>query len=640
MLSNLSALLVVFLVVCFLEAKAETAYIYSSDPEEFINHFESKFSDINQRLDSLKITLFDIYHYNSIFHPSIFVKLTSDYFLRLINKTKRFELMGDYYYWYSNYYDMINNADSVSLMMVESYNHYKKYKNYTGMTHSLNTLGSLGLSMNFNNARIMSPYYLEGYEASLKSNDYFAKASGAWSKLEYHVRITGNNDSISKYLKLTDQYITKIPKERFTLISWAKKMRMLMITSWYNKTDKSELDKEERLEIIQNKKEDIFKSLINFHNMDYFEIAVYYHEMKMYDSAYKYIILSKNSSNDDYSDILVKLRVFKLLYKIEKETGKFALATQAIDSLLYYTDIKSDFDPRIRSIDLINKLQKEKLQDKIEAEKNQKFITVILAIVIILATFIVLYVIFARYKTVRLLNSKLDDANKTKDKFFSIISHDLKTPLSGIMSLSNLVSNNYDDFSDTEKRKHLRVLEKSTENLLGLLNNLLIWSQLQTGRIKYFHENINMSEIINVEINLLKGFAGNKSIALESNLATQIQVFADRNMIATVVRNLISNSIKYSNPNSFIRIYQTEAKDGITIAIEDGGIGISEEDKSKIFRIESKMSKLGTSGENGTGLGLTLCKEFIDKNNGKIWFESELEKGTTFFITLPKAEIR
>jgi signal transduction histidine kinase len=279
-------------------------------------------------------------------------------------------------------------------------------------------------------------------------------------------------------------------------------------------------------------------------------------------------------------------------------------------------------------------IDKFKLESEIKSTQ-QRYVYIIIAI--ILATLIsILLLIYYQSRAKSKLNNELNELNSTKDKLFSIISHDLKTPISGFRNLSKLMSENADNLSESDKTKYIKNFEDTSNNLLKLLDNLLNWSQIQTGKMRIFPDNNSLSEIIESEINLFKDISEQKSTTITSNVANQI-IFADKDMIHTVFRNLIANAFKYSNPNSKIEINAIEEKENILITIKDNGIGISNEDKMKLFHIESKISRLGTSGEKGTGLGLTLCKEFVEKNNGQIWFESELGKGATFYVSLPKA---
>ncbi|OQX75618.1 MAG: hypothetical protein B6D61_10045 [Bacteroidetes bacterium 4484_249] len=263
---------------------------------------------------------------------------------------------------------------------------------------------------------------------------------------------------------------------------------------------------------------------------------------------------------------------------------------------------------------------------------------------LILALILVI-VIYSRYKlkqkTNKLLTGQkqqLEIANITKDKFFSIIAHDLKNPMAASYSLCDLLYENYRELSDEQKYETICTIKKSTAFTYELLENLLQWSLSQSGRMKFDPKKINIENIISNNISLLAGSAQKKDINLISIIDKNILVFGDENMISLIIRNLVSNAIKFSNPGDEIKVNADVVDGYITISIEDNGIGMSKEDLEKLFRIDVNTTTIGKSKEKGTGLGLILCKEFVEKNGGKIWVESELGKGSIFSFTLKKAE--
>lgn len=224
----------------------------------------------------------------------------------------------------------------------------------------------------------------------------------------------------------------------------------------------------------------------------------------------------------------------------------------------------------------------------------------------------------------------------SKDKFFSIIAHDLRGPFSGFIGLSEILSNKYDEINKEEVAEIGRSLNESAKNLFNLLENLLEWSSTQLGRINYNPLNHDISGIVNKIVGLLNISAKEKNIEFEYKIPSNTFVYCDSNMVHTVFRNLISNAIKFTeNGKIILDIIELDEK-YYQINIQDTGIGISSNSLTKIFKLENKFTTPGTRRESGTGLGLILCKEFVERNSGKIWVESELGKGTTFSFTLPK----
>ena len=232
---------------------------------------------------------------------------------------------------------------------------------------------------------------------------------------------------------------------------------------------------------------------------------------------------------------------------------------------------------------------------------------------------------------------ELKDINATKDKFFSIISHDLKNPFLSINGALNIILDQYDFLSDKEKKQLLIGILTTSEKTYSLLDNLLLWSRNQMGNIEFKSEQVELyGAVLNI-IELLKNYASLKNITLVNKIEKDVYVTADRNMLETVLRNLITNSIKYVNDNGMIEISSLPGSDSVKISIKDNGIGIPQDDMKKLFKVDQSFSTKGTNNETGTGLGLIICREFIEMNKGKIWVESENGKGTITSFTLPAA---
>ncbi len=234
-------------------------------------------------------------------------------------------------------------------------------------------------------------------------------------------------------------------------------------------------------------------------------------------------------------------------------------------------------------------------------------------------------------------NVQLEHLNATKNKFFSIIAHDLKNPFQAIFGFSELLMRNNADFEETQKLELLSMIKTSSESAFNLLENLLQWARTQTDTIRYNPSQIKISELVEQNIELTKASAENKSISLVSEIDCNSSAYADSNMINLVIRNLLSNAIKFTKEEGsiLIRCNESNAKE-LIISITDTGIGLTKENIDKLFRIDEYFSTSGTSGEGGTGLGLIICKEFVEKNKGKIIIESEPGIGSTFSFTLPK----
>ena len=224
----------------------------------------------------------------------------------------------------------------------------------------------------------------------------------------------------------------------------------------------------------------------------------------------------------------------------------------------------------------------------------------------------------------------------TKDKFFSIIAHDLKSPFNSILGLSNLLVEQIQEKNLEGIEEYAKIIQKSSTTVFNLLMNLLEWARSQTGRMEFSREYIELGALINEVIELSNESAHQKSITIIKELPRNLLVFADKAMINTILRNLISNAIKFTNPGGQIIVSAEKKLDELKISISDNGIGIKKEAIGKLFRIDENNIRMGTQNEIGTGLGLILCKEFIEKHRGKIWVESEIGKGSKFSFTIPK----
>lgn len=232
-------------------------------------------------------------------------------------------------------------------------------------------------------------------------------------------------------------------------------------------------------------------------------------------------------------------------------------------------------------------------------------------------------------------NEELKRLNAAKDKFFSIVAHDLKNPFSAIIGSSDLLINRIENNNVQELDKLAKIINQSSKKALDLLLNLMEWSQIQTGRINFLPEFFDLNLLVEETLSLLACNADEKTISIQNYISQGTLVYADKRMISAVLRNLISNALKYTNLNGLISIASESQAEKVIISVNDNGVGIADKEMEKLFKIDVVHSTPGTLKEKGTGLGLILCKEFLEKNKGEIWIESELNIGTKFFFSLP-----
>ncbi len=295
----------------------------------------------------------------------------------------------------------------------------------------------------------------------------------------------------------------------------------------------------------------------------------------------------------------------------------------------------------------IENLKKESRLQALEIEKKENF----QIFMVILFSFILVAIIIgirsykklsSAHKDIKNKNallrdreSKLTQVIAEKDKLFSVVSHDLKNPFNSLLGNSDFLLEVYNDMEDDERLEIIKNIRSASRKAYNLLEELLKWVASQRGRLKINKEVFNLTEEAEHAIYIAEESAETKDIELKIEAPKSILVNADKNMIASVIRNLLINAIKFSKKHSSIYIFIRQAGEEVTLSVKDNGIGMSKEEVSQLFKIVAGISKSGTENEKGTGLGLILCKDFVEKNEGKIEVESEPEKGSVFRFTLP-----
>jgi PAS domain S-box-containing protein len=241
-------------------------------------------------------------------------------------------------------------------------------------------------------------------------------------------------------------------------------------------------------------------------------------------------------------------------------------------------------------------------------------------------------------KVLRESEKQLIEQNASKDRLFSIIAHDLKSPFTAIIGLTEILVEEFNSLDRAGQLKFLSDLKTLSENTLKLLENLLQWAGSRTGKIMFRPKTLDMKLIASNAIIALYHMADQKHIKLISMIPPDIQIYGDEEMIGSVLRNLIGNAIKFSRQGGSVMVGGKRTNEGIVITVADKGVGLSSKEKEIIFSMGHMYSQRGTAGENGTGLGLILCKEFMDKHQGKIWVESEEGHGATFYLLFPERD--
>ncbi len=400
-------------------------------------------------------------------------------------------------------------------------------------------------------------------------------------------------------------------------------------------------------------------------SITYTELGSIYNNIGEYDKALFYL----NKGLDAATEISFKYQLnkcYKNLSDVYKNIGNYKKAYDFFQLYISGKEKINSEDSKQKIAELQAKYQVEKkdkenerlrhseLLNKVQIRNQQLIIGFVLFI--LLGSFILSIVFHSRYqqnqklniqlslknkeieeqqKNVEKLNTDLQESNAAKDKFFSIVAHDLKNPFNSLLVLTGLLIDDYDTLTEEERKQFIDQIKNSAENTYMLLQNLLEWASTQLGKTVIVKENIDISRISNEVITILRPIAKNKKITIGSDIPEKTFAFADKNMISTIFLNLLSNAVKFTPRDGEVRVRSIASNAHLEIQVADSGVGISSDNIKKLFRLDQKLQTAGTDKEKGTGLGLILCKEFVDKNNGKIWVESEEGKGSSFFFSLP-----
>ncbi|MBI5219454.1 MAG: tetratricopeptide repeat-containing sensor histidine kinase [Bacteroidia bacterium] len=340
---------------------------------------------------------------------------------------------------------------------------------------------------------------------------------------------------------------------------------------------------------------------------------------------------------------------YNKIHKPDSALKYFKLSAQIKDSISnsemqkQITEMQTIYETEKRGREIVY-LQKENIAKELDntKQKNIRNVFIFCALLLLIASAALFVLFYLKYKANRKLSeseSSLRELNATKDKFFSIISHDLRGPLASIRTTLGMYAENTDSFSKEEMQAFTKSILQSTDNIGNLFENLLTWSRTETNRIVCKPEEFDLSEIAVLTVKFLETKASQKQIKLSCQMAKNTWIYADKNMVSFVLRNLVDNAVKFTNVGGNIIINTTVHDENfIEVSVADNGIGIPEENRDKLFHLNSSFSTMGTGNEKGTGLGLVLCREFISRNKGEIWVNSQPGNGTTFFFTLEKAE--
>lgn len=463
---------------------------------------------------------------------------------------------------------------------------YRDLKNNTGIASSINTIADIYQNLGKNNEAIA--YCFEGLQLAKKMNDRWVEAD-----FSLHLGEIFIEEDINK----AQEYIS-------TALTISVEIKAKSI----------ELDAYNALVRLETKKENYKKALI--------------HSKNSFD-------LTNNLSIDRVNERVAELKIIQEIEEKEREIDKLKNTTR-INAL--------ELERQASELDILNK---ERIISSLRLKSESLSRSFLISIIIFtVSALLLLYLRFqsskkiqrkieAQSNDIQIKNKKLEELNATKDRFFSIISHDLRGPISSLVSLAKMLQENLSSYNPTQLKIYIDAIYESSDQTHKLLNDLLSWATMQLRDTEPVPMTCSIIDITQSAIKHLKISSDKKNILIDNMISKDLCIYIDKNMINTVIRNLLANAIKFTPTNGRIHIFNEVNEGYVSIHIKDFGVGISEADQKNIFHLDKVISHKGTGGETGTGLGLSLCKDLIEKNGSELKLISEKGKGSDFFFILP-----
>ncbi|WP_268845875.1 tetratricopeptide repeat-containing sensor histidine kinase [Flavobacterium aestivum] len=562
--------------------------------------------------------------------------------LALSQKTRYKKGTGNAYYNIGIYYWLKSDYPKALNYIYKALKIHEDINNKKGISNCNNGLGTIYVE--FKNYKLALAYYNKALKVSQEINDQktvgiylnnigdvYLRMKDYQKALRYFDKASKlnilNNNSFETGLNYTNIGITyNFLKQYKKSIEAINKSIIINKndTSLYNGFNKIELGKSYYFLALEEPNKANKEKLLQ-ESLDYVNESMTFfrkHE-SLIDIRDAYLYLSKIKKAQNKHQ--------EALYFYEKNTNLndsiFSNKNKTQISLL-----KSQREIELRD----KKIEIQELKIKNASRKVYLLITITVAVIILSGLFLYLYL--SKRKSNRLLNDKnkiISTINNQKDKFFSIIAHDLRGPFNGFLGLSELLAEDLDNMTKEEIQFAAASMKNSAANLFQLLENLLEWSRMEQGLIPFVPKEKLLLPIVTECMATIQDAANNKEIEININIPEDTTIFADINSIHSVIRNLLSNAVKFTPKKGSILIQANEEGENTTISIADTGIGMNEKMIGNLFRLDVQTNRIGTNNEPSTGLGLILCKEFVEKDGGQIWVESEEGKGTTFYISIP-----
>ena len=541
------------------------------------------------------------------------------------------------------YWVTANHPKSISYFK-NSLSNYKDLKDQAGTANAYSHLGSLHLGIKKYKQAFV--YFNEAYKIDRLTSNKTQMANDLTGIADVFFKTNNNTKAIEFYLKAKELYFT-VNNFYGVGVSYINIGKAYSSKKEYSDGLVNYNKALDNLNKIEGTKYDIGNA--------YFEMGKAYYNFALEDKRTKTKNLNLslkylNKAIHTFTEIKTfdKINECNLeLYKVYKGTGNYKLALEYFEKHLKIKETFLNYENNIKLGELKTKREFElrdkkikiqNLQIKSETSKVYLLITITIATLILLTLFLWLYL--SKRSNNKLLsqkNKEISNANKQKDRFFSIIAHDLRGPFSGFLGLTELLASEIDTMDKEEIQFSAAIMASSAKNLENLLENLLKWSCMEQGLIPFTPQEINLYQTTMECILILQAAAEKKEIQIQNKIKEDTIVFADNYMLHTIIRNILSNAIKFTQKGGSITIQAEKDSKNTIISITDSGIGMNAKIVENIFNLDVKTNRTGTEDEPSSGLGLILCKEFVEKHGGKIGIESEENKGTTFYCSFPFA---
>lgn len=579
-----------------------------------------------------------------------------EYFFKSLELTKELgkeDALARVYRSIGNIYSDISSWDMALNYFLDALEIYKKTNNQPGLSAMYNNIGIIYQNIKEKDKALLYFQKSLDIEISLKNE---SGQSSAYNNIGTVYDEQGNRDKALEYYNKSYEINKKYNDPQGIAISLNNIGLIFIEKGKYGQaydylTQSLKINKERK---------DTY-DIANSNN----NLAKLYLKQKKYPEAKNHLAASiKLAKQVDAKDLL--LEAYDFLYQIYSEENDHLKALESYKLYAEMNDSLYSNEANNRIAEMRIKYETENIESENELLRKDNEIHLLrlkrqeiiqrywigFTILVLILTILGFSQVRLKKRTNLLLESKnnqLKDANEklssseknlkelnaTKDKFFSIIAHDLKNPFQALLGFSETLYTRNNELTHNEIKEYSKIIYESSQNLFNLLGNLLQWSKSQLGNIKVAPEKVILNEIYDEATSLLTLTADKKNIKLTNKVPENFTVFADKHIVSTVIRNLVSNAIKFTNQGGEITI-SAELKDNeAIISVSDNGIGIKPENLDKLFKIDYSYSTKGTENEQGTGLGLILCKELIEENNGHIWCESTYGKGSNFYFTLP-----